>query len=333
MRRTVASFGVTPNDLGFTEDVNRATGDTQVDVQFRVGTRPLIKHVQAIINLFISKRLGLRCRLQFDDGAESEDRVATAQAHQIYTASGIESIDEVRSELGLPIDKERPMPRFVNSPRLGPQSLASVIAQAGEVDPETYAPTAKGLADAVTELAAQRLGPQAPGAANAPGANTASQPATGDENGPTEDVGAVDPVSKSGVTATNWREILAMIDSLEKDGATEGVTAASGIQGVDLIGGTVEQKHKDDDEDDDDLDDLHKQAEMATALRRWRRNTDNRLKKGQAPKLFADSCLPDEVRDAVWDELQAVKSRADAAKVFKATDEAVDQWLRFRSGH
>lgn len=141
MRKVAAAYHVTPNDLGFTEDVNRAVGETQVDVQFRVGTKPLVQHVEDIITDYLQEDRGLPVEFNFDTGQEKEDRVQIAQAHKIYVDMGAESVDEVRTEeLGLPIDNERPMPRFVNNPRTGPIPLASILAIAGAIDPETGAP-------------------------------------------------------------------------------------------------------------------------------------------------------------------------------------------------
>lgn len=140
MRRVVAAYGVTPNDLGFTESVNRATGDTQVDVQFRVGTTPLLRHVESVVNLFIVREFGWRARLRFDTGQETEDRLTTAQAHGVYIDKGVISTDEVRAELGKPIDRSRPMPRFIANPRVGAIPLIAIESMAGKIDEETYAP-------------------------------------------------------------------------------------------------------------------------------------------------------------------------------------------------
>ena len=140
MRRTCAAYGCTPNDLGFTENVNRASGDTQVDVQFRVGTSPLLRYCEDVINLFAAEQFGLRCRIHIDDGKETEDRVATATADGIYIDKGVKGVDEVRKELGLHVDKSRPIARFVNNARTGPIPLLAIESMAGKIDAETYGP-------------------------------------------------------------------------------------------------------------------------------------------------------------------------------------------------
>ena len=144
MRRVCAAHGVTPADLGFTDDVNRATGDTQIDVQFRVGTLPYLRYIESVLSDFAQDQLGLKVRLKIDDGREVEDRVATAQAHSIYINAGVESADEVRSnELGLAIDKTQPVGRFIIT-RTGLNPLEAVMSQNQlPIDPETYAPEGK----------------------------------------------------------------------------------------------------------------------------------------------------------------------------------------------
>jgi hypothetical protein len=143
MRRVCAAYGITPANLGFTETVNRATSDTQVDIQWRVGTLPLVRHVEDVLNLFVSKHLGLRCQIQFDKGQEIEDRLMTMQAHQGYVDMGAISVDEVRAELGKPIDRSRPIPRMINNARLGPIPLIAIESMSGKIDEETYAPDAR----------------------------------------------------------------------------------------------------------------------------------------------------------------------------------------------
>ncbi len=141
MKRTVAAFGLVPQDLGFTRDVNRSTGDTQMDVQFRVNTRPNVGHFEALIDGVLQDDLGLPVEINFDTGREKEDRLMEAQAHQIYVSMGAESPDEVRDNvLALPIDQEAPIPRMFDSQRLGPVPLSYIVATSGEIDIETKAP-------------------------------------------------------------------------------------------------------------------------------------------------------------------------------------------------
>jgi SPP1 gp7 family putative phage head morphogenesis protein len=235
MRRTCAAFGVTPNDLGFTESVNRATGDTQIDVQFRVGTSPLLRHVEDTINLFVKQHLKLRCRINFDDGKETEDRVATATADKIYVESGVKGVDEVRQSLGLHVDKSRPMPRFINNTRSGPIPLLALESMAGEIDPETYGPSdaqkpvstpfspppgaippagspeaiaaAEHTAQSARDLVEATVG-ETP--ATDPSLKPAAAPAKGEDE-TTEAEGGEEGEAEKG-----WQDVLAVLDEIEK---------------------------------------------------------------------------------------------------------------------
>lgn len=141
MARTCAAYGVVPQDLGLTADVNRANGETQVDIQFRVNTLPWVRWVEGILSRYLRYGLGLPVKVALDTGRDKEDRLAEAQAWDTAVKGGAVSVDEWRTEVyGLPVDDERPMPRFIFSPRTGPVPLSSVLAIAGKINPETAAP-------------------------------------------------------------------------------------------------------------------------------------------------------------------------------------------------
>lgn len=141
MIRTCAAFGVVSQDLSLTGDVNRATGETQTDIQFRVNTLPWVRYVEGILTRYLQHDLGLPVKVALDTGRDKEDRLQEAQAHKLYIDMGAESPDEVRSEvLGKPIDKERPTPRFYSTSRLGPIPLLAIEGVSGKTDPETFGP-------------------------------------------------------------------------------------------------------------------------------------------------------------------------------------------------
>jgi 8-oxo-dGTP pyrophosphatase MutT (NUDIX family) len=141
MRKTAAAYHVTPADLGFTEDVNKSSGETQVDVQFRVGDLPLIQHIQGLLTSFLQDDLHLPLEFSFDTGQEKEDRLATAQADAIYIQNAVISSSEVRQRVyGLEEPNGVPVPRYVFSTRAGPIPLSALYAVAGPVDPDSGAP-------------------------------------------------------------------------------------------------------------------------------------------------------------------------------------------------
>jgi 8-oxo-dGTP pyrophosphatase MutT (NUDIX family) len=142
MRKTAAAYKVNVNDLGFTDNSNRSTGETQVDVQFRVGTKPRAQYLSNIINSFLQDDLMLPVQFDFDLGQESEDRLAEAQTWAVWIQNGVCSPDEPRSKiLGLPTDPTMPTPRYVFTSRGGPIPLSAVLGVAGELNTETFAPS------------------------------------------------------------------------------------------------------------------------------------------------------------------------------------------------
>jgi hypothetical protein len=135
------AFGVVPSDIGILSDVNRATGETQADTQFRVNTLPWVQFVQNILTYYVQKGLGLPVEVRLNTGREKEDRLADAQVWKIAVETGMVSMDEAREELfGLPTDNQRPIPRGIISPRTGFIPLESLLNIAGPIDPETKAP-------------------------------------------------------------------------------------------------------------------------------------------------------------------------------------------------
>jgi 8-oxo-dGTP pyrophosphatase MutT (NUDIX family) len=141
MRKTAAAFHVVPADLGFTESVNKSSGESQADVQHRVGDLPLLRHIQNILSSFLQDDLGLPLAFAFDLGEEQADRLQQAQADKIYVDLGAISPSDVREmRYGLPEPDGVPVPRFIFTERSGPIPLASLYALAGEIDPNTAAP-------------------------------------------------------------------------------------------------------------------------------------------------------------------------------------------------
>lgn len=141
MKRSVAAFGLMPQDLGFTETVNRSTADALADTQFRISTLPNTEIYEAILNMVIQDDLQLPVDISFDTGREKKDRLMEAQAHKIYVDMAAESPDEVRDGiLGLPVDNDDRVPRFFNSERLGPVPITWIKSVSGTIDPGTLTP-------------------------------------------------------------------------------------------------------------------------------------------------------------------------------------------------
>ena len=312
MRCTAAAFGVTPNDLGFTEDVNRSTGEIQVDVQFRIGTLPIVRHVEDVINLFLSEHLGLKARIAFDTGQGTQHRLETAQADDIYIKNGTLSHDEVRMKLGKRISRERPSPRYIDNTRGGPIPLLALDSLAGKIDPTTFGPHKD------QDFINHPFVP-APGVTPVQGSSayTASRDATSnmqrnmiiqdaEPHGPAVSQDEIDeatrPYADDDATKAAYEVIDILLEALAEKEATAGITAGTGAQGVDLIG--RKKKKKSDDQAIKAMDDI----------RKWRENSLNRVKKGQAPRRFDD--IAPFVTDTIWPKLSQATTREEVVRAF-----------------
>jgi 8-oxo-dGTP pyrophosphatase MutT (NUDIX family) len=221
MRKSLAAYHVVPADVGFTEDVNRSSGETQGDVQHRIGDLPLLTHAEGIITGFLKNDLRLPLEFAFDDGQEKEDRLQLAQAWKIYVETGAASADEMREKLlGLPGDPQRPTPRFFAVPRVGPVPLLAIDSVAGRVDPETFGP-------AKDQPALPQPYVPALGALPAPGSS--------DDKASRAAQDAYQLQVRDQLQARNAGQPVAK-DSAPTADVTAGVTTETGIVGYDLVG-------------------------------------------------------------------------------------------------
>lgn len=246
MRKSCAAYHVVPTDIGFTENSNYSTGESQADVGHRVGDLPLGRYAERIITSWLQDDLGLPVKHQFDWGEEQDDRVAQAQADDIYIKIGAIGPSELRQmRFGLDEPEGRPVPRFIFTARAGPIPLSSLYDVAGPVDEATGAPEpgtelphrefelVEGVVPVpppkAPALAERLYGPQAVPPAPPP------QPVT-------------------------------------KDGEAAGITSETGVYGYDLAGHQGHAGSQDDEEDEGRQDDRAAavKAELA-AFRRYGR--------------------------------------------------------------
>lgn len=133
--KTCAAFKITPEEIGYTLNSNRSTGQMQENVMYRSSLIPLTKYLAGIYTRVIREYFGYPLEFRFDLG-EQEDKLLEAQAHQIYVQIGAESPDEVRKKaLGMDPDPENPVPRFVQT-NYGPLP----IDQIGQLVPYLWVP-------------------------------------------------------------------------------------------------------------------------------------------------------------------------------------------------
>jgi 8-oxo-dGTP pyrophosphatase MutT (NUDIX family) len=222
MRKTASALSVVPSDMGFTESVNKSSGESQSDVQHRIGDVPIAKHVDDILSSFLQDDLGLPLKFQFDLGEEQDDRLATAQADDMYIKNGVIGSSEVRElRFGKTEPGGRPVPRFIFSSRSGPIPLSSLYAVAGPVDLDTAAPEPGAPLPHTAFDGVEGTQPSPP---------LPTIPLAEQEYGPSAIPPAV-PVAKDGEAGC---------------APTAGITSATGITGYDLVG-----HHRDGDEEEE----------------------------------------------------------------------------------
>jgi len=247
MRKTAAAYHVVPSDLGFTESVNRSSGESQADVQHRVGDLPLMEHVEEVISMWLQDDLGLPLKHEFDRGEEQVDQAAQAEADQKYMDRAVVSASEIR-EMRYGLVDTSPVPRVFFTERAGPIPLNSLDAVAGPVDAQTAAPEeGTPLPHEVFE--------EAPGVQ--PNPPLYGQPLAEEIYGPSAipadtETASTRPVAKEGEGAP-----------------TAGITSATGITSYDLIG------------QDDDEDEEPREASVAKELAAFHRFERARRKSGE----------------------------------------------------
>jgi len=97
MKVTCAAFGVTPSELGFTADINRATALAQESITYRRGIEGMAQWLKTMFDRVIHEDFASPdLEWQWNFG-KTDDRMILAQLDQIYTGMGVLTPDEVRS--------------------------------------------------------------------------------------------------------------------------------------------------------------------------------------------------------------------------------------------
>jgi hypothetical protein len=130
LNKTCAAYKTAPSELGFTEKVNKSSGETQENMQYRRSIKPSAKYFEGVYNEIICNQFGIPyLKFKFLNTEEQEDQLVMAQRDQIYINCGVLSPDEPRAtRLGLEIDTKNPVPRlFVAGTTVMP--VTDIIAQ------------------------------------------------------------------------------------------------------------------------------------------------------------------------------------------------------------
>lgn len=100
MKQTCSVFGVPPSDIGFEEDVNRATGEVQAEKGQERAMLPLVQTLEETFTDIIQNDFGYR-DLEFKFlNVDPVDKKLEAEIDKMRLDSGIMSVDEVRARDG-----------------------------------------------------------------------------------------------------------------------------------------------------------------------------------------------------------------------------------------
>jgi hypothetical protein len=107
-----AAYKVQPAEIGFTEKVNKSSGDTQADVTYRRSIKPSVQYFQSIWNKILREDLNMPyARFKYLNVEEEEDQLKLANTRAVYIQNAVLSPDEVRAELGYDVDPDAPVGR------------------------------------------------------------------------------------------------------------------------------------------------------------------------------------------------------------------------------
>lgn len=104
-RMVISAFGLTPAELGLTEELNRATSATQAELSRKKGIRPMLTILEYFINKEIIEEFGIegiQFQFKYDDPSEKAQRLSN---WKVEVDMGLKTINEIRQEMGLnPVD-------------------------------------------------------------------------------------------------------------------------------------------------------------------------------------------------------------------------------------
>ena len=139
MKKTCMLFDIQPQELGFTETVNRNNGEVQEDIGERAGLIPLVQFYEELFADIIQIDLGFPdYKLKFL-GVDISDDDAIAKTNQTRIFSGQATIDEIRTEQGQePVGIDYPI---IVGGTVTPMDAASVQARADNAAAAATRPT------------------------------------------------------------------------------------------------------------------------------------------------------------------------------------------------
>lgn len=147
MKKTAAAFKVQPAEIGMTEHVNKSSGETQENAQYRRSIVPSVKFYESLFSGIIAEDFGLpNLRFKYVNIQELEDRLTLAKVDEVYIRNGVVSPDWVATHrLGQKIKPEEQVGRvfiFSNTAAkvkdalaVGAQPLSNLQPGGGKPEP------------------------------------------------------------------------------------------------------------------------------------------------------------------------------------------------------
>jgi hypothetical protein len=264
MRKTCSAFHKVPTDLGFTDNANYSTGESQADVAHKVGELPPMEYAEEIISRFLYDDIGIPVKFEFDRGEDQDDRLNQANADQVYIQNAVVSASEIREmRFGLAEPEGQAVPRIFYTTRSGPIPLNALYGVAGKIDPETAAPAPDAQLPHEAFLEVQGA---------IPNPALMSEPLAEQEYG-AQAIPPAPPMQPQGVPAATTPSTAHAV--AKEDGGSPGVTSDTGIYSYDLAG-------RDDDEDEDGpQDEAARTAAVKSEMAAFRRFAKSRQRAGR----------------------------------------------------
>jgi hypothetical protein len=109
-----ASFGLTMADLGFTENVNKSSGDSQENVTYRRAMASLMNRYARLLTFILRKYFNeRRFLIRWKGFEETEDLKAQADAYSELIKNGLLTVKDAAHLMRLPYNEGQEIPRFV----------------------------------------------------------------------------------------------------------------------------------------------------------------------------------------------------------------------------
>jgi len=150
MTKACAGFKVQPAEIGMTDKVNKSSGDTQENVQYRRSIVPSVRFYETLFSGIIADEFGLpNLKFKYVNIQELEDRLILAKVDEIYVRNAIVSPDWVANHrLGIKVKPDEQVGRvfiFANGAAKASDALAVGAQQALSAvpPPQNIQPSAK----------------------------------------------------------------------------------------------------------------------------------------------------------------------------------------------